>query len=213
MTIDGFRRAAAIGAITLLAGCASPQQQPPAAVQAPVPPAQVEVVYSANPATGQIDGPFDPATGRRIMTEPGPDGQARVVLDPATLKPVLLDDFASPVMVAQPVVQAPAQVSRSRRTKLTVDPASVVLASTPASHFGAQLAIYWTPEEAKKGWAALVSSNPELSGKVPFLAQAANRAGRPFFRLIATGFESEKDAKAACSVLASRNEDCIPTQI
>jgi hypothetical protein len=57
-------------------------------------PESVEVTFRTDPVTGKSDGPFDPASGRRIETHIGDDGIMRVVIDPATNLPRLLPDKA-----------------------------------------------------------------------------------------------------------------------
>lgn len=204
MTLSRIKSIAAVLLIATLSACAS--------VSSTGVGTMVDVVYMTNPATGQVDGPFDPQSLRRIATEPGPDGQARVVIDPATGKPVLLDDVAGPALVAQPAT-AKAVVRKHQRTRMTVDPKTVSFAATPASPVGVLLSSYWDSKEAPAGWAIMVSAHPELAKKMPYLAEAKNKAGKKFYRLYATGFESAKDAQALCKLLTSRNEECLVVKL
>ena len=78
----------AAGALLLLAGCDHLESVP--------------VNFRTDPATGRTDGPFDPATGRRVMTQVGADGVLRVVLDPVSKQPILLTDPVAPARERTP---------------------------------------------------------------------------------------------------------------
>ena len=58
-----------------------------------------KVTFLTDPVTGESDGPFDPATGKRVLTQTGADGILRVVVDPVSRTPVLLDEQASAAAV------------------------------------------------------------------------------------------------------------------
>ena len=47
-------------------------------------PESIEVMFTTDPVTGKSEGPFDPASGRRVETHIGDDGILRVVIDPVT---------------------------------------------------------------------------------------------------------------------------------
>jgi len=73
-----------MGMALLLGGCAAAPQPalygaPPAGM-----PESIEVMFTTDPVTGKSEGPFDPASGRRVETHIGDDGILRVVIDPVT---------------------------------------------------------------------------------------------------------------------------------
>lgn len=93
---------AAMAAMLLVSGCASSNLDgggiPQPAYEAP----GIDVVMYTDPVTGRMDGPFDRATGMRVLTQVGADGVQRVVLDAVSGTPVLLHEQQAPVVVAQP---------------------------------------------------------------------------------------------------------------
>lgn len=60
-------------------------------------PAFLDMVFYTDPVTGRMDGPFDKATGMRVLTQMGEDGVMRVVLDAVSQTPVLLHEQQEPV--------------------------------------------------------------------------------------------------------------------
>lgn len=215
MTFSGARVLVAAGLVAVLAACATPQEPTAQITSAPEPPAQVDVAFITDPKTGQMDGPFDPLTGQRLMTVTGEDGQARILIDPATLKPVPATDQV-PVVTGRPIMaKAPAfRMTRAARGgRLTVDPSAVTFAAAPASGFGLQVGAYWDKADAPVGWAVMASFNPELKSATPYLVEVKNQRGQTFYRVMATGFASLKDAQDACRKMQSRNEQCFTVKI
>jgi hypothetical protein len=81
---SGTWRFRALATALLLGACAAPPQPvlygaPPTGM-----PESVEVMFTTDPVTGKSEGPFDPASGRRVETHIGDDGILRVVIDPVT---------------------------------------------------------------------------------------------------------------------------------
>jgi hypothetical protein len=89
---SGIRRFWVLGTALLLGGCATAPQ--PALYGAPPTgmPESIEVMFTTDPITGKSEGPFDPASGRRVETHIGDDGILRVVIDPVTGAPRLQPD-------------------------------------------------------------------------------------------------------------------------
>lgn len=269
----GWTLGQTLGLAGMLAACAV-TPEPPAVASVPgkpaapaqIAPAQVDVAFTTDPLTGHVDGPFDPATGRRVAVVIGSDGQMRVRLDPITLKPVLLDEPPAAAVTAPSSVSVPASApplpaplakaeakpaagpapakpavktepkprprpeppadakadakvepaatmagpSSTRPRRLAIEPAKVVFAPVPTSAVGVQLASFFSKEEAAVGWAMSATTNPELVAKAPYLVESRlARTGAAYLRLLATGFESEKEAQDLCAVIKGRGDECF----
>ena len=85
-------------ALMILTGCAGITKPPVTAST----PESVLVKFHTDPVTGRTDGPFDPETGRRVLTRIGDDGVLRVVIDQATHLPVVVPPDGEPGQPARP---------------------------------------------------------------------------------------------------------------
>jgi hypothetical protein len=85
--------------LILSTGCAEMGKPPPAVS---VVPDSVMVKFHTDPMTGKTDGPFDPETGRRVLTRIGEDGVLRVVIDPVTHLPVTAPADGGPEQAGRP---------------------------------------------------------------------------------------------------------------
>lgn len=73
-----------------------------------------------------------------------------------------------------------------------------------------QFGAYDDEASARSEWEAISANfNDYLEGKAPVIQQA-ERAGRTFFRLRATGFEDLAEARQFCSVFLAEDLACIP---
>ncbi|HYE00789.1 MAG TPA: hypothetical protein VEH84_15515 [Alphaproteobacteria bacterium] len=102
----------ALAAALALSGCVAaappPAPEPLALEPVPLAPETVAVTFATDPATGRTDGPFDPQTGLRVLTQTGEDGVLRVVIDPVSLTPVLLHEQRAPLPAPAPLAAPPA---------------------------------------------------------------------------------------------------------
>ena len=117
-------------------------------------PRGIEVIVHTDPITGKQDGPFDKETGMRILTETGADGVIRIVRDPVSGTPVLLNEqkarmaipAVAPAAMAMPA--APASVRLARAANLRSGPGTSFSVVTSAN---AQTVL--TPTgNARNGW-------------------------------------------------------------
>jgi hypothetical protein len=86
-----------------------------------------------------------------------------------------------------------------------VDPATIPV-GTRLVQFGA----FNTADEARAEWVRLQGGFGELLADKGLVLQPAESGGRTFFRLRATGFEGEDDARRFCAAFVAQNVTCIP---
>jgi hypothetical protein len=86
-----------------------------------------------------------------------------------------------------------------------VDPASIPV-GTRLVQFGA----FNTADEARAEWVRLQGGFGELMTDKGMVLQPATSGGRTFFRLRATGFEGEDDARRFCAAFVAQQVTCIP---
>jgi hypothetical protein len=86
-----------------------------------------------------------------------------------------------------------------------VDPATIPV-GTRLVQFGA----FNTADEARVEWVRLQGGFGELMTEKGLVLQPAESGGRTFFRLRATGFEDEDDARRFCAAFVAQGVTCIP---
>jgi hypothetical protein len=86
-----------------------------------------------------------------------------------------------------------------------VDPATIPV-GTRLVQFGA----FNTADEARAEWVRLQGGFGELMTDKGLVLQPAESGGRTFFRLRATGFEGEDDARRFCAAFVAQSVTCIP---
>ncbi|HYD32779.1 MAG TPA: SPOR domain-containing protein [Azospirillaceae bacterium] len=175
-------------------------------------------------------GPMSTATAPAVQAAPPAAAATKNVVPVPAAKPAArkADSTPKPASVKAPAparptggavervavsAQEPEIVTASSRpsvNRLAVNPASVEFARVPASAVGAQLAAFFSKEEAAVGWAILVTEHPELTTKKPYLVETQKVAdGAPFLRLLATGFGSDEEARQLCVAVRARGDDCM----
>jgi SPOR domain len=73
-----------------------------------------------------------------------------------------------------------------------------------------QFGAFNTADEARAEWVRLQSSFGELMTEKGLVLQPAESGGRTFFRLRATGFDDEDDARRFCAAFVAQSVTCIP---
>jgi hypothetical protein len=86
-----------------------------------------------------------------------------------------------------------------------VDPTTIPV-GTRLVQFGA----FNTADEARAEWVRLQGGFGELMSEKGRVLQPAESGGRTFFRLRATGFTDEDDARRFCAAFVAQNVTCIP---
>jgi hypothetical protein len=129
-----------------------------------------------------------------LAAEPAPEGAITVSPRPRS-RPT-----ASEVALSTPVV-APEDLAGLSE----VDPATIPV-GTRLVQFGA----FNTADEARAEWVRLQASFGELMIDKGLVLQPAESGGRTFFRLRATGFEGEDDARRFCTAFVAQGMTCIP---
>lgn len=86
-----------------------------------------------------------------------------------------------------------------------VDPATLTVGTRLV-----QLGAFDTTETARAEWAALAVRFGDLMSGKSMVLQPAESGGRTFYRLRATGFEGEDDARRFCSALDAEDASCVP---
>lgn len=86
-----------------------------------------------------------------------------------------------------------------------VDPATIPV-GTRLVQFGA----YNTADEARAEWVRLQGGFGELMTEKGLVLQPAESGGRSFFRLRATGFDDDDDARRFCAAFVAQSVTCIP---
>jgi hypothetical protein len=86
-----------------------------------------------------------------------------------------------------------------------VDPATITV-GTRLVQFGT----FNTADEARAEWVRLQAGFGELMTEKGLVLQPATSGGRTFFRLRATGFEDEDDARRFCAAFVAQQVTCIP---
>jgi hypothetical protein len=142
------------------------------------------------PAADALEGPVL----EDLAAVPAPEGAITVSPRPKA-RP-----SASAVAVAGGAV-APKDISGLAE----VDPATI-----PVGTRLVQFGTFNTADEARAEWVRLQAGFGELMADKGLVLQPAESGGRTFFRLRATGFEGEDDARRFCAAFVSGNLTCIP---
>jgi hypothetical protein len=129
-----------------------------------------------------------------LAAEPAPEG-AIVVSPRPRSRPSASEVAASRADVAPQDLEGLAEV----------DPTTIPV-GTRLVQFGA----FNTADEARAEWVRLQGSFGELMTQKGLVLQPAESGGRTFFRLRATGFEDEDDARRFCAAFVTQGLTCIP---
>ena len=142
-------------------------------------------------ASDAIEGPVL----EYLAAEPAPEGA--IIASPRPRSRPSAAEAASPEAVAV----APQDLAGLPE----VDPATIPV-GTRLVQFGA----FNTADEARAEWVRLQGGFGELMTEKGLVLQPAESGGRTFFRLRATGFEDEDDARRFCAAFVSQSVTCIP---
>ena len=143
------------------------------------------------PASDAIEGPVL----EDLAAEPAPEGA--IIASPRPRSRPSAAEAASPEAVAV----APQDIGGLAE----VDPATIPV-GTRLVQFGA----FNTADEARAEWVRLQASFGELMTEKGLVLQPAESGGRTFFRLRATGFTDEDDARRFCAAFDAQSVTCIP---
>ncbi len=162
------------------------------------------------------------------VTQSGEDAVALALAaaladDPAPLSPLAegvettsVDASAplEPVVTGQGLERSPrpmprptprSEASTATPVAVEVDPSTIVVGTRLV-----QLGAFDDAETARSEWSKLQDRFGELLSAKSMVVQTAQSGGRTFFRLRATGFEGEEDARRFCVALLAENVSCIP---
>jgi hypothetical protein len=142
------------------------------------------------PAAEALEGPVL----EDLAAEPAPEGAITVSPRPRS-RPSASEVAAA----AAPVT--PTDISGLPE----VDPATIAV-GTRLVQFGT----FNTADEARAEWVRLQAGFGDLMTGKGVVLQPATSGGRTFFRLRATGFEGEDDARRFCAAFVAQNVTCIP---
>jgi hypothetical protein len=141
-------------------------------------------------ASDAIEGPVL----EDLAAEPAPEGAITLSPRPRS-RPTAAGSAASKVAVAPQDLEGLAEV----------DPATIPV-GTRLVQFGA----FNTADEARAEWVRLQGGFGELMTDKGLVLQPAESGGRTFFRLRATGFQDEDDARRFCAAFVAQSVTCIP---
>jgi hypothetical protein len=129
-----------------------------------------------------------------LSSEPAPEGAITVSPRPRS-RPSASEVAAAQTSVTPQDLQGLAEV----------DPATIPV-GTRLVQFGA----FNTADEARAEWVRLQGGFGELMTEKGLVLQPAESGGRTFFRLRATGFDDEDDARRFCAAFVAQSVTCIP---
>jgi hypothetical protein len=129
-----------------------------------------------------------------LAAEPAPEGAITASPRPRS-RPSAAEATAAQVAVAPQDLEGLAEV----------DPATIPV-GTRLVQFGA----FNTADEARAEWVRLQGGFGELMAEKGLVLQPAESGGRTFFRLRATGFTDEDDARRFCAAFVAQSVTCIP---
>jgi hypothetical protein len=180
---------------------------------------------SASPTELAVDAAIAEALGL-LPDDPGATGELAVAGEMAAADalegPALADLSAEPAPEGAIIVSPrprsrpldPALASAAPAVEIApealaglveVDPATIPV-GTRLVQFGA----FGTADEARVEWVRLQGGFGELLAGKGLVLQPAESGGRAFFRLRATGFDDEDDARRFCAAFVAQNVTCIP---
>jgi hypothetical protein len=131
-----------------------------------------------------------------LAAEPAPEGAIVTSPRPRSRPSATAATAAAPAQTVAP--EALAGLAE-------VDPATIPV-GTRLVQFGA----FNTADEARAEWVRLQGGFGELMTEKGLVLQPAESGGRTFFRLRATGFEGEDDARRFCAAFVAQGVTCIP---
>jgi SPOR domain len=174
-----------------------------AAAPASLAPVEVEVA-----APGPVPEDAIAAALAEALAAPEAAAPATTTQAPATmtLRPQRRPDGLVAAAAAPPV-SAPAVTDTQEVATVTsaaADPATLTV-GMPLVQLGA----FDTGEDAQAAWATLAGQFPDLADHA-MVVQPATSGGQTFYRLRASGFESEDMSRKFCTVLLAANVPCIP---
>jgi hypothetical protein len=96
----------------------------------------------------------------------------------------------------------------------TIDPALLISTEdVPVGTSLAQLGAFDSPAIAAQEWRRLNGRFTDFMAGKTRLIQEAERGGRTFYRLRASGFADLADARRFCAALMAENADCVPVAV
>ena len=96
----------------------------------------------------------------------------------------------------------------------TIDPALLISTEdVPVGTSLAQLGAFDSPAIAAQEWRRLNGRFTDFMAGKTRLIQEAERGGRTFYRLRASGFTDLADARRFCAALMAENADCVPVAV
>lgn len=158
-------------------------------------------------STSNTDG-VAMALAEALADEGGPSDTAGSTADTALAAiDAAPDQTASPVRSPRPRLRSDVVTSSSGTAapSVEVDPSTI-----PVGTRLVQLGAFDDAETARGEWAKLQARFSELLASKSMVIQSAQSGGRTFFRLRATGFDGEDDARRFCVALLAENVSCIP---
>ncbi|MEI4486461.1 SPOR domain-containing protein [Frigidibacter sp. MR17.14] len=197
---------------------------------APQPEALADADLTMGALEGEASGPLTArgtvaqidqvALRGKTMQEPLPEEAAEPILDAPTVSGI----EGAVAMAIQTIPTSVPGVSKSLRPHAkpgslrvaaptapppvrAVDPASLTVGTRLA-----QLGAFETEEAAKSAWNKLALEYGALFTGKGQVIQAAESAGRNFYRLRAEGFETDADTRGFCAAL-STDMQCVPVTI
>lgn len=156
--------------------------------------------------------------------EPEPTMSAPVLPEPETAMPVVEPAppgavTRSPVPPPRPArlapraAPAPAAAAVPTPTPAAASSRDVDSASLPAGTRLVQLGAFDDAESARREWDRLVGRFGPLLSEKGRVVVSAQSGGRTFYRLRASGFADEADARRFCSALLAEDTACIPVAV
>jgi cell division protein FtsN len=127
---------------------------------------------------------------------------------PSASAPTFVNE--SPVVGTKAAAPAPAKAATAPAKKAESKPATKpVAAATSKGDYKVQLGAFKSEAEAQANWKKITGKFPGTIGGSPIIVKADLSNGT-FYRLRASGFASESDAKAACAKLTAAKQPCFP---
>ncbi len=158
-------------------------------------------VYSDQQLTGSGAAPAAAST-------PAPPPAPIAAKAPPVMPPVPVEQPAAPA-AAPAMPLAPAPIPTPARPTPTAPPAPVANVSD-AGRVTVQLAAYRTRASAEVGWQRLRAAHPDQLGDRELIMRQIDLGDRGIYYRVRTGpFADVAAAKAFCSLLRARDQDCL----
>lgn len=100
------------------------------------------------------------------------------------------------------------EVKKEEPKKVETKPAEQAPATTSGGDYKIQLGAFKSQAEAEQNWSKISGKHGDVISGDHVIVQADVK-GTTYYRLRATGFVSEAEAKAACAKLSSRGQPCF----